>query len=422
MLRAVARPCTLLLAGLLALPAVESQAQARIGPVDTTGPAIHWDGQGLRLRSPGNDRQLRLRNVIQMDMPRFWIGDDQPGISSFAIRRARMTMDIVLHPRVSMRLMPEFSANGVVDLEDGFADVSFSRATWLRVGRFRSPYGQERATLIIDQYFPERSIASSLTSNRDQGLQLTHEINRGELELMGGVFNGVPDNASAFADANTDKDLAARVIWRPRRRTVRGSAQGLVLGSSATRGRQSPRGTDLQTPAFRTPTGTTWFTYRPGVGGTVADGWRERVGGFAQLHEGRLSLNYEVLANRAMLRRGTTAARVPTSSWLALAAWSLTDHPASQIGLTPQHGEGAWQLVTRVARVSIGDAAFPVFADRNTAPHEATEAAIGLNWFLQRQTKIQTAYEMIRFRGGSALGAGDRPTERYATVRLQVMF
>jgi phosphate-selective porin len=72
--------------------------------------------------------------------------------------------------------------------------------------------------------------------------------------------------------------------------------------------------------------------------------------------------------------------------------------------------------------VSIGDAAFPVFADRATAPHEATEAAIGLNWFLQRQTKIQTAYEMIRFRGGSALGAGDRPTERYATVRLQVMF
>jgi phosphate-selective porin len=411
-----------LLAGLVFSFSGEARAQARIGPVDTTGPVIRWDGQGLRLRSPDNDRQLRLRNVIQMDMPRLWIGDDQPGISSFAIRRARMTMDIVLHPRVSLRLMPEFSANGVVDLEDGFADISFSKATWMRIGRFRTPYGQERATLIIDQYFPERSIAASLTSNRDQGLQVTHEINRGELEVMGGVFNGVPDNASGFADANSDKDLAARVIWRPRRRAVRGSAQGLVFGTSATRGRQASRATDLQTPGYRTPTGTTWFTYRTGAGGTVADGWRERVGGFAQLHEGRLSLNYEVLANRAMLRRGDVAARVPTSSWLALAAWSLTDHPASQIGLTPQHGEGAWQLAMRVARVKIGDAAFPVFADRGAAPHEATEAAIGLNWFLQRQTKIQTAYEMISFRGGASLGAGDRPTERYATVRLQVMF
>ncbi|MFN8718348.1 MAG: porin [Gemmatimonadaceae bacterium] len=421
MLRAVARPSTLLLASLLALPADESQAQARIGPVDTTGPAIHWDGQGLRLRSPENDRQLRLRNVIQMDMPRLWIGDDQPGISSFAIRRARMTMDIVLHPRVSMRLMPEFSANGVVDLEDGFADVSFSRATWLRVGRFRSPYGQERATLIIDQYFPERSIASSLTSNRDQGLQLTHEINRGELELMGGVFNGVPDNASAFADANTDKDLAARVIWRPRRRTVRGSAQGLVLGSSATRGRQSPRGTDLQTPAFRTPTGTTWFTYRTGVGGTAADGWRERAGGFVQLHEGRLSLNGEVLTNRAMLRRGTAAARVQTSSWLGLAAWSLTDHPASQVGLTPSRNGSAWQVLARVAGVRVGDAAFPTFADPAAAPQRATELALGLNWYLQRQTKVQMAFERIQFDGG-APGGASRPTERYATARLQVMF
>jgi phosphate-selective porin OprO/OprP len=356
-----------------------------------------------------------------MDMPRLWIGDDQPGISTLGIRRARLTMDIVLHPRVSMRLMPEFSANGVVDLEDGFADVSFSRATWMRIGRFRTPYGQERATLIIDQFFPERSIAASLTSNRDQGLQVTHEINRGALELMGGVFNGVPDNASAFVDANADKDVAARIIWRPRRRSVRGSAQGIVLGVNATRGRQASRAADLQTPGFRTPTGTTWFTYRTGTGGTTADGMRERVGGFAQLHEGRLSLNGEVLANQATLRRGASAQEVQTASFVALAGWSITDHPASQIGLTPQNGEGAWQLVARLAGVRIDADAFPTFADPATAPRQATEAAVGLNWFLQRQTKVQTAVETIRFRGGAPAG-GNRPTERYATVRFQVMF
>lgn len=411
----------LLLAAAGATLSREAHAQARIGPVDTAGPAIHWDGQGLRLRSPGNDRQLRLRTVIQMDMPRLWIGDDQPGISTLGIRRARLTMDIVLHPRVSMRLMPEFSANGVVDLEDGFADVSFSRATWMRIGRFRTPYGQERATLIIDQFFPERSIAASLTSNRDQGLQVTHEINRGALELMGGVFNGVPDNASAFVDANADKDVAARIIWRPRRRSVRGSAQGIVLGVNATRGRQASRAADLQTPGFRTPTGTTWFTYRTGTGGTTADGMRERVGGFAQLHEGRLSLNGEVLANQATLRRGASAQEVQTASFVALAGWSITDHPASQIGLTPQNGEGAWQLVARLAGVRIDADAFPTFADPATAPRQATEAAVGLNWFLQRQTKVQTAFETIRFRGGAPAG-GNRPTERYATVRFQVMF
>jgi phosphate-selective porin OprO/OprP len=148
---------------------------------------------------------------------------------------------------------------------------------------------------------------------------------------------------------------------------------------------------------------------------------RERVGGFAQLHEGRLSLNGEVLANQATLRRGASAQEVQTASFVALAGWSITDHPASQIGLTPQNGEGAWQLVARLAGVRIDADAFPTFADPATAPRQATEAAVGLNWFLQRQTKVQTAFETIRFRGGAPAG-GNRPTERYATVRFQVMF
>ena len=403
----------------LAVPDVAT-AQGRLPAVDTTGPAIVFDGQGLRIRAADARRQLRLRGVIQLDGPRLWLGPTQPAASTFVIRRARLTFDAVLGPRLIMRLMPEFSANGAVGLEDGFADVLLGRATWLRVGRFRTPFGQERATLIIDQFFPERSLLSALTSNRDEGVQFTHESRTKRVEFTAALLNGVPNNASGFTDANSDKDVAARFIWRATQHTVQGAAQGVLFGVNATRGRQAAKGADAQLPLLSTPSGVTWFTYRGGTIPTLADGWRERVGAFAQLHEQRLSLNAEVVRNSAELRHGDVRGRVPTTGVLALAAWSLSGEPSTQIGLTPRGTHGAWQATTRVSNVHAGRDAFPTFADPDAAPRNALEGGVALNWFIQRQTKLQLAGELVRFTGGAPNGA-DRATERYLTLRMQVI-
>ncbi len=397
-----------------------ARAQGRLPSVDTAGPAIVFDGQGLRIRSVDAKRQLRLRGVIQFDTPRLWLGPGTAGTSAFVVRRARMTMDVVLSPRLVMRLMPEFSANGVTGLEDGFVDVSLPRATWMRAGRFRTPFGQERANLILDQFFPERSLLSSLTSNRDQGLQLTREMLRRRFEVTAALLNGVPDNSSGFTDANADKDVAARVTWRPTQRTVQGAAQGLSLGVNGTRGRQTAKGTDAQLPLLGTPTGITWFAYRSGTSPTQADGWRDRAGAFAQWHRQRLSLNAEVVRNTAELRRGDVRGRVPTTGVLALAAWSLSGEPSTQIGLTPRGAHGAWQATARMSSVRVGHDAFPTFADPDVAPRTATESGVALNWYVQRQTKLQLAGELVRFSGGAAGGA-NRATERYVTLRMQVI-
>ncbi len=408
---------SLLASGILATGA---RAQGRLPAVDTAGPAIVFDGQGLRIRSVDVKRQLRLRGVIQFDGPRLWLGPAQPATSMFVIRRARLYFDAVLGPRVTMRLMPEFSANGAAGLEDGFADVSLGRATWLRVGRFRTPFGQERANLIVDQFFPERSLLSTLTSNRDEGVQFTHESRTKRVEFTAALLNGVPNNTSGFTDANNDKDVAARLIWRATQHTVQGAAQGISFGVNATRGRQTAKGADAQLPLLSTPSGVTWFTYRGGSIPTLADGWRERVGAFAQLHQQRLSLNAEVVRNNAELRHGDARGRVPTTAVLALAAWSLSGEPSTQIGLTPRGGHGAWQATARVSSVRVGLDAFPAFADADAAPRSALESGVALNWFMQRQTKLQLAGELVRFTGGAPQGA-DRATERYVTLRMQVM-
>ena len=402
------------------LAGTSAQAQGRLPAVDTAGPAIVFDGQGLRIRSVDAKRQLRVRGVIQFDAPRLWLGAAPTGTSTFVIRRARVTMEIVLSPKLTMRLMPELSANGSVGLEDGFVDVSLARATWLRVGRFRTPYGQERANLILEQFFPERSLLSSLTSNRDQGLQLTHETPGRRLEFTAALLNGVPDNTSGFTDANADKDVVARVIWRPVQRTVQGAAQGVSVGINGTKGRQMAKGADAQLPVLTTPSGVAWFTYRGGASATQADGWRERIGASAQVHQQRLSLNGEVVHNSAEVRGADARARVATTGVLALGAWSLTGEPSSQIGLTPRRANGALQLSARASRVRVSRNAFSSFVDADLAPRAAMETGVALNWFLTRQTKLQLAGELVRFSGGAA-GGTNRATERYVTLRMQVI-
>ena len=77
------------------------------------------------------------------------------------------------------------------------------------------------------------------------------------------------------------------------------------------------------------------------------------------------------------------------------------------------------EATARVARVQVSDNAFPTFAETDAAPRSAMETGVAVNWYLQRQTKLQLAGELVRFRGGAA-HRGNRATERYVTLRLQV--
>jgi phosphate-selective porin OprO/OprP len=106
----------------------------------------------------------------------------------------------------------------------------------------------------------------------------------------------------------------------------------------------------------------------------------------------------------------------------------LTGETPSYRGVSPrrpfepsQGGWGAFEIAARVGRLTIGEDAFPIFANPETSARDILAYTIGLNWYLNRSFKVVVNYEEARFDGGSPLSS-DRGTERDFLTRLQFSF
>ena len=56
-------------------------------------------------------------------------------------------------------------------------------------------------------------------------------------------------------------------------------------------------------------------------------------------------------------------------------------------------------------------------ANPSQSAREAREIGVGLNWYLNRNIKVQLNYEVTHFDGGA--GIGDRSTEKVFLARFQ---
>ena len=106
----------------------------------------------------------------------------------------------------------------------------------------------------------------------------------------------------------------------------------------------------------------------------------------------------------------------------------LTGEKASYSGVVPKspigakwNGGGAVELVARYGELSLDDATFPVFADPAVSARGAQEAALGVNWYLNRHAKVMVDASVTRFDGGAPSG-GDREDERVLLTRVQLAF
>ena len=411
---------------MLMLAASPLAAQGRL-PFITSGPALELDTTGFRVRTADNRFQLRLRGFIQTG-PLLFPGSANPAIDQFVVRRARLVFEAHVTRYLAFRIQPEFGL-GNIRIEDLFGDIYLTpQALYLRAGKIRTPHGWERGKLIVDQPFPERSLASGLTPNRDVGFQASGNVANGRVEYWLAGLNGAPDNASVDADVNNAKDVVGRLAFRSAGRGIWAPNQ-VVIGVSGTVGSQEGTTSAPQLPTYITSAFVPYFSYRSdgSVAGTsIADGQRTRLSGFASVHQGRFGIEGEVLRNRADVRNDATVATVGQTGVSVVADVSLTGEPSTPGGLVPRHDfdpdaghYGAVLLVGRVSQVSIGDEAFPVFADPSAASSRATAWAVGAGWYVTRVTKAQLAYEETYFKGGAP--GGDRPTTRVVELRLQFL-
>lgn len=90
-------------------------------------------------------------------------------------------------------------------------------------------------------------------------------------------------------------------------------------------------------------------------------------------------------------------------------------------------GTGAWEVVGRVSRLQVGDVVFAPGAARLADPaavsNEATEMALGFNWYLNKWVRTQFNWEHAWFGRPVRLGPGPRGLYReHDTLQARLQF
>ena len=289
--------------------------------------------------------------------------------------------------------------------------------------------------------FNERSLATDLIPGRDIGFELHGDVFGGVLSYAAGIFNGVGDgqkNTSNIGFQN-DREFDGRLFVQPFKSTGIAALQNFGIGAGGSWGGSSitntlglPNTTGGTLPGFYTDGQQQFFAYNPATGGVVANRDHWRLSPQAYYYYGPLSLLGEYVISDQGVENTVShaAADLKNTAWEISGGWVLTGEDASFNGVTPRHsfdprngGWGALQLVARYAELDVDKAAFPNFANPATSASGAQAWALGLNWYLNANVKLNLDYETTWFRGASkAVGAVSAHDERAILSRLQFEF
>jgi phosphate-selective porin OprO/OprP len=246
----------------------------------------------------------------------------------------------------------------------------------------------------------------------------------GVLSYTAGIFNGVPDGASADVDINDDKDFAGRIFLLPFKRNSLTFLQGLGIGVAGTFGNQQGTSTAPNLPAYKTTGQQTFFSYRSDV---IAHENHSRISPQTFYYWGPFGLLGEYVLSSQEVKRESTSRELEHEAWQIAISYVLTGEMASYRGVRPKRPFdpragtwGAFEVAARHSHLNLDDSTFPTFADPAKASKEAREWALGLNWYLNRNFKFQVNYAQTHFKGGSA--TGDREQEKVLLTRFQISY
>jgi phosphate-selective porin OprO/OprP len=142
----------------------------------------------------------------------------------------------------------------------------------------------------------------------------------------------------------------------------------------------------------------------------------------------------EYVISNQRVTKGAASANLQNTSWQVSAGWVLTGEDATYTGVTPRHAfnprEGYWgafQLVGRYAELDIDNDAFPIYANPLTSATDAQAWSVGLNWYLNKNIRVNTSFSRTTFTGGGGAGTSapaiiSRQPEEVLFTRLQLAF
>ena len=380
---------------------------------------------GFQLKSADGSFILKLRGYVQAD-GQFFTGDQPAGVDTFVLRRVRPVLEGTIFKIVDFKFMPDFGL-GTTIIQDAYIDVRLAPALKVRAGKFKPPVGLERLRSATAMTFALRGLPTTIVPNRDLGVEIFGDLAGRRLEYALGVFNGVPDGGSSDQDSNKDKELAARLFFKPFAEST-GPLAGLGFGIAGTSGKHS--GT-VASPGLATyKTTASFFGYRSdgtAAGTTLAAGDRRRLSPQASYFRGPFGLLAEYAESKTAVRRAASRATLRNSaSQIALSwvfggenTWNGVNVKQDFTGFGS--GPGAFEIAARFHEAHFDSDSFPIFANPASAAEKVQGWGLGFNWWANRGLRTLLSYEEFRFDGGGAAG-GDRPDEKVLFTRVQVSF
>lgn len=407
--------------------------------------------EGFTLQTDDGTTRLHIGGLVQAD-GRWFPGNAFPApaggpIDAFLVRRARIEVDGKILKYINFRVLPDF-AGSRLQLFDAWAEIELFPWLKLRGGKFKVPFGLERLQYAGDIIFVERGFPTSLGPNRDIGAMLHGDVAGGALAWAVGIFNGVGDNTTADPETDDDKEVAARIFVHPFRPTRFESLHQLGVGGAFTWGQSRGSLAAANLPTDRDDGQADFFKFASGPtidDTTISAGQRLRATAQAYYYLGRVGVLGEYVWSSAEVRRKAWRQAIARQAWQVYASVLLTHDKASWKGVKPAHpldlekrGAGAWELALRYSGEQVEDAAFAqnlagdatsVYADITKAARAARSLAVGVNWYINANAKLQLDFIRTDFEGG-ARGEGhaaagnvpayaDRPAENAILGRLQ---
>jgi phosphate-selective porin OprO and OprP len=414
-------------------------------------PKISIGEQGISLASANGDFAVQLKGVLQVDSRSFFDDGGIPGNNGFLLRRARPILQGTVFRDFDFLFVPDFGTgnnggnNGTQptpQIYDAYLNYRYNPALQLQAGKFKAPVGLEQLQADANILFNERALPTDLVPNRDIGFELHGDLFRGISSYAAGIFDGVGDaRNSTGSDFDDAKAVAGRVFFVPFKKSSVPAVQGLGFGVggsyASVQGTNTlllPATTGGALPGFATVGQQQFFAYS-NVVAAAGDLWRLSPQGYYYYGPFGLLGEY-VISDQGVSRAVAPAAsaRLQNTGWQVAAGWVLTGEDATYGGLVPRRpfspargNWGAWQIVARFSELDVDPAAFPLFADPTLSARSAKEWSVGLNWFLNRNVRVNASFAHTTFDGGGGRGTTapanvTRQPENVLFTRVQLAF
>jgi phosphate-selective porin OprO/OprP len=390
---------------------------------------------GFSFNSGDTNFVIALHGLLQADSRTFLSDDKARGNDAFLLRRARPIISGTVYKDFDFLFTPDFAGNAV-QIVDAQLNYRFNPELQLQVGKMKPPVGLEALQPEQFTFFNERSLATDLVPYRDIGVELHGDLFGGVITYAGGLFGGVPDytTTTTNTDFDNNKSLDGRIFVQPFKNTSLTALKGLGIGVAGTyqldSGTTNNGNTTGLTQGFVTDGQQKFFTYSNSVAST---GVHTRITPQGYYYWGPFGLLGEYVENTdhvSHFGKTLTSANLENTAWDISGGYVLTGEDASYNGVTPKHPfsplNGRWgaiQLVGRFAELDVDKKAFSGFADPGTSASEASAWSVGLNWYLNKNLRINTSFSRTTFEGGNGSKATvTKQPEEVLFTRVQLSF